>query len=49
MRYRTAAAFRRALADRLGQQAREEQVEVSRLIKRLAFERFSRSIIVIRP
>ena len=40
MRYRTPAAFRRALTDRLSQQAREEQVETSRLMKRLTFERF---------
>ena len=40
MRYETAAAFRRALADHLSNRARREGVPVSRLQKQLAFERF---------
>lgn len=40
MPYKTAADFRRGLTDRLSQQARDEGVDVARLMKRLAFERF---------
>lgn len=40
MRYKTAAAFRRALTDHLNTRARQEGVSVNRLQKQLAFERF---------
>lgn len=40
MTYKTAAAFRQALVDRLKQQAKLEGVDLDRLQKRLAFERF---------
>ncbi len=40
MKYKTAAAFRRALGDRLNHQAQEQGVLVTRLMKRVAFERF---------
>lgn len=40
MKYTSAYDFRRALADRLGRQARESGIEVNLLRKRLAFERF---------
>lgn len=40
MRYQTAFDFRKALYDRLNRQAQEEGADVTRLIKRVAFERF---------
>lgn len=40
MRYETPQAFERALSDRLGRQAAEEGVDLDRLRKRVAFERF---------
>lgn len=40
MRYETPQAFERALSDRLKRQAAEEGVDLDRLRKRVAFERF---------
>lgn len=40
MKYASAYDFRRALADRLGRQARDSSTDVNLLQKRLAFERF---------
>ncbi len=40
MNYATAQAFERALSDRLKRQAAEEGVDLDRLRKRVAFERF---------
>lgn len=40
MKYATPQAFERALSDRLKRQATEESVELDRLRKRVAFERF---------
>ena len=40
MRYKTPRAFERALSDRLKRQAAEEGVDLDRLRKRVAFERF---------
>jgi hypothetical protein len=40
VRYATPQAFERALSDRLKRQAAEEGVDLDRLRKRVAFERF---------
>ena len=40
MKYATAQAFERALSDRLKRQAAEEGLDLDRLRKRVAFERF---------
>jgi hypothetical protein len=40
VRYETPEAFERALSDRLGRQAAEEGVDLDRLRKLVAFERF---------
>ena len=40
VRYETPRAFERALSDRLKRQAAEESVDLDRLRKRVAFERF---------
>ena len=40
MKYATPQAFERALSDRLKRQAAEQGVELDRLRKRVAFERF---------
>ncbi len=38
-KYATATAFRRALEERLKQRAREEQVDLQRLRRQVAFDR----------
>ncbi|MGB9640188.1 MAG: hypothetical protein ACPL4H_04700 [Anaerolineales bacterium] len=49
MKYKSSAAFRRALADRLRQQAIASSTPLARLRKMVAFERFLARLIATQP